>query len=395
MTKFAARMDGVSGSVIREILKMMGDPEVISFGGGNPAKESFPIDTVEQIAHEVLEKNGAGILQYGTTEGYAPLRASYLEHVARPKGVVAGEENVLTLTGSMQGVDLVTKVFVDPGDAVLVESPTFLGSLQAFNTYQAHCVPVEMDAEGVDLNDLEAKVRAHHPKLFYVIPTFQNPTGKTLGEERRRAVAEMASKYDFVVVEDDPYCDLRYSGTPVPPIKTFDRTGNVVLLNSFSKILSPGLRVGTALAAPGIIRKMTIAKQSSDTHTSNLTQAIADSFLRRGLLPAHLAGIIPMYTERLNALLAGLDAFFPENFTHTVPEGGLFVWGEVGAPVDMQRLLRRATEECKVAFIPGQHFYVDTERMGLNTMRLNFSSATPERITAGIERLGKLLKESI
>lgn len=395
MTRFASRMDGVSGSIIREILKMMGDPEIISFGGGNPAKESFPIETVEAIAHEALEQNGAGILQYGTTEGYAPLRASYLEHIAHPKGVAANEENVLTLSGSMQGVDLVTKVFIDPGDVILVESPTFLGSLQAFNTYQAKCVPVAMDKEGVDLNDLEEKVRAHNPKLFYTIPTFQNPTGKTLGAERRRAIAEMASKYDFIVIEDDPYCDLRYSGAPQPPIKTFDKTGNVVLLNSFSKILSPGLRVGTALASAEIIRKMTIAKQSSDTHTSNLTQAIADAFLRRGLLPGHLKAIIPMYAERLNALLTGLDTFFPAGFTHTAPEGGLFVWGELAADVDMPALLKRATAECKVAFVPGQFFYVDPSTMGHNTMRLNFSSATPERITIGVERLGKLLRESL
>ncbi len=394
MVQFAKRMEGVSGSVIREILKLMGDPEIISFGGGNPAKESFPIDLVEQLAHEVLEQNGANILQYGTTEGYGPLRESYLAHIARPKGIVAEPENVLPLTGSMQGLDLITKVFVDPGDVVLVESPTFLGALQAFYTYQANCIPVNMDDEGVDLNDLEEKIRTHRPKLFYVIPTFQNPTGKTLRVERRKAIAALAEKYDFIVIEDDPYCDLRYSGTSVPPIKTFDTSGNVILLNSFSKILSPGLRVGTLLASAELIRKLTVAKQSSDTHTSNLTQAIADAFLRRGLLPGHLGSIIPMYAERLNALLSGLEAFFPKDFRYIKPEGGLFVWGELPGIPDVPAMLKRATGECKVAFIPGQYFYVRPESMGQNTMRLNFSSATPERITLGLERLGKLVKES-
>ncbi len=395
MTSFANRMDGVSGSVIREIFKMMADPDMISFGGGNPAKESFPIDVVERISHEVLEQNGAGILQYGTTEGYAPLRESYLEYIAGPKGVKAGVENVLTLSGSMQGLDLTTKVFIDPGDAVLVEAPTFLGALQAFNTYQAHCVPVGMDDEGVDLNELEDKVKQYHPKMFYVIPTFQNPTGKTLGVERRRAIAELAEKYDFIVIEDDPYCDLRYSGTPMPPIKTFDKSGNVVLLNSFSKILSPGLRVGAAVASPEIIRKMTVAKQSSDTHTSNLTQAIADAFLRRNLLSGHLASILPIYSERLNAMLEGLERFFPDTFKYTKPEGGLFVWGETAGSPDMPEILKRSTQELKVAFVPGQFFFVDPSAMGHNTMRLNFSSATPERILTGLERLGGLISKNI
>lgn len=395
MTNFANRMDGVSGSVIREIFKMMADPEMISFGGGNPAKESFPIDVVERISHEVLEQNGAGILQYGTTEGYAPLRESYLEYIAGPKGVKAGVENVLTLSGSMQGLDLTTKVFIDPGDAVLVEAPTFLGALQAFNTYQARCVPVGMDDEGVDLNELEDKVKQYRPKMFYVIPTFQNPTGKTLGIERRRAIAQLAEKYDFIVIEDDPYCDLRYRGTPMPPIKTFDKSGNVVLLNSFSKILSPGLRVGTAVASPEIIRKMTVAKQSSDTHTSNLTQAIADAFLRRGLLSGHLTSILPIYTERLNAMLEGLERFFPDTFRYTKPEGGLFVWGETAGKPDMPAILKRSTQELKVAFVPGQFFFVDPATMGQNTMRLNFSSATPERILTGLERLGGLIAQSV
>lgn len=395
MVKYATRMSGVSGSIIREILKLMADPEIISFGGGNPAKEAFPIETVEQIAHEVLDQNGANILQYGTTEGYPPLRSSYLEYLAHPKGVQAKEENVLTLTGSSQGLDLTSKVFLDPGDVVLVESPTFVGALQAFRTYQAQCVPLEMDDEGIDTNELEEKIRLHNPKLLYVIPTFQNPTGKTLGLERRRAIAELASKYDFIVLEDDPYCDLRYRGDVMPPIKTFDKTGNVILLNSFSKILSPGLRVGALIAEPDIVRKLTVAKQSSDTHTSNLTQAIADSFLRKGLLHEHLKQVNAMYTKRLDAMLDGISKFFPKSFHHTLPEGGLFVWGEFPGTPDMPALLKRATQEAKVAFIPGQYFYTDVTTMGLNTMRLNFSSSTPERITIGLERLGKLISQGI
>lgn len=393
MSSFAKRMDGISGSVIRELFKLMADPEIISFGGGNPAKESFPIKVVEEITNEVLEQNGAKILQYGTTEGYAPLRESYLEHIARPKGVVANVENVLTLTGSSQGIDLLTRVFTDPGDVILVESPTFLGALQTFHSYQANCVPMEMDDEGIVPEAVEEQIKKHHPKLLYCIPTFQNPSGKTLGLERRKAIAALAEKYDIIVIEDDPYGDLRYRGEAVPPIKTFDKTGHVVMLNSFSKILSPGLRVGCAVGTPEILRKMTIAKQGADTHTSNLSQAIADGFLRKGLLPGHLVDICPDYRVRLDAMLSGMDEFFPEGFKHTNPEGGLFVWGELPKNVDMPKLLARATSEIKVAFIPGQYFFVDPSTMGLNTMRFNFSSATPELITTGLERLAKLVKE--
>lgn len=396
MVSYAKRMSRVSGDAIKQILKYMADPAIISFGGGSPAKEAFPLETVEEIAHEVLHENGAALLQYGATEGFAPLRASYIEHIAKPKGLQLKENEVITLTGSQQGLDLAAKIFLDPGDVVLVEAPTFLGTLHTLNTYEAKLVPVEMDDEGVDLNDLEAKVKAHHPKIFYVIPTFQNPTGKTLGAARRKAIAELAAKYEFIVLEDDPYGELRYRGEVQPPIKNYDTVGNVILLNSFSKILSPGLRVGIAAAAPEIIQKMAVAKQGSDTHTSNIPQAIADSFLRKGLLRGHLEKILPIYRARLDAMLQGLDTFFPGSFRHTSPEGGLFVWGELSSSaIDMPQLLARAASECKVAFVPGQYFYIDPATMGQNTMRLNFSASSPEEIQVGLERLGGLLKQII
>ncbi|MDR1619707.1 MAG: PLP-dependent aminotransferase family protein [Clostridiales bacterium] len=396
MVSFAKRMDGITGSIIREIFKLLADPEIISFGGGNPAKESFPLETVKAITREILDESGAGVLQYGTTEGYSSLPRSYITHIAQKKGLTnLKEDNILITCGSSQGLDLTARVFVDPGDVVLVESPTFLGTLQMLNTYQAKLVPVRMDDEGADINDLEEKVKKYRPKMFYVIPTFQNPTGKTLGRARRESIARLAEKYDFIVMEDDPYGDLRYRGEPLPPIKSFDSCGNVVMLNSFSKILSPGLRVGVAVGDPAIIRKMTVAKQSNDAHTSNLTQAIADAFLKKGLLPGHLAEILPMYTRRLDAMLTGIDAYFPETFTHTSPEGGLFVWGELAGGLDMPALLKAATSQAKVAFIPGQYFYLDPAAMGQNTMRLNFSAAAPERITEGLERLGKLIKNAL
>lgn len=394
MTQFAKRMEGITGSAIREIFKLLADPNIISFGGGNPARESFPVEDIKQIINEALDNNGASLLQYGTTEGYTPLRQMFLNHIVYPKSLKGEIDNVLIITGSSQGIELVSKVYIDPGDTVLVESPSFLGALQTFNTYQAKLVPVPMDDEGVETEALEKLMNAHRPKLFYCIPTFQNPTGKSLGIERRREIARLAQKYDVMVIEDDPYCDLRYNGAPVPNIKTFDESGHVILLNSFSKIISPGIRVGTVLAEKDIIRKLVIAKQGMDTHTSTLTQAVVEGFLRKGLLPGHLRSILPGYSKRLELMLDCIEQYFPEECRCTKPEGGLFVWGELPKGVFTLPLLKSAISELKVAYIPGEHFYCEP-RMGENTFRLNFSSEPPERIADGMKRLGGLFKNNI
>ncbi|MEL7609903.1 MAG: PLP-dependent aminotransferase family protein [Bacillota bacterium] len=389
MLTFAKRMDGVTGSAIRELFKLMTNADIISFGGGNPSKDSFPVDTVRRIADECLKDNGVALLQYGPTEGYLPLREAYLKHIVRPRGIQAELENALITTGSMQALDLTLKVLLDPGDRVLVESPTFLGALQAFAIAQAKCVPVPMDDEGVVIEELERLMKEHKPKLFYCIPTFQNPTGRTLGALRRKRIAELAREHNVIVLEDDPYCDLRYRGETQPPIKSFDTSDQVLLFNSFSKSISPGLRVGCALGAPEIIRKMTVCKQCTDTHTTLLTQAIVAEFLNRGLLPGHLASIIPGYTAQLDTMLEGMDKYFPEGAHYVRPEGGLFIWCELKPGADALPLFKRATAEHKVAFIPGEHFFVDGS--GKNTLRLNFSSEPVERIKIGIQKLGELL----
>lgn len=390
MTQFARRMDEVTGSAIRELFHLLSDKELISFGGGNPARESFPVNEIRKITDDILSDS---ILQYGGTEGLPLLREMYLEHMVRPKGVKTEDSDVLILTGSMQGINLICEILLDPGDAVLVEAPTFLGTLQTMDIFQADKIPVPMDENGVLPDELEALMKKHRPKMFYCIPTFQNPSGITTTKERRERIAKLAHEYGVLVVEDDPYGDLRYAGEPIPPIKYFDKGGDVLLLNSFSKIISPGIRVGCAFGKPEIIRKMTIAKQSADTHTSNLSQGIAAEFLRRGLLPEHLKRINAIYSERLNAMLAAMDMHFPKSCTYTRPQGGLFVWGELPEGCDATALLKRATSEEKVAYIPGQHFFTDKEAHK-NAFRLNFSCADPEQIRAGIERLGKLFSQA-
>ena len=299
---------------------------MISFAGGNPSPSALPDDVVSRIAQQVLADNGKTILQYGATEGYAPFVQSLKAYVNEQLGCEVPA--VLPVTGSTQAMDLLCKALIDPGDAILVENPSFLGNLQCMKLYQAKLVPVESDEGGLKLDKLEEAMQQHHPKLLYVIPTFQNPTGKTLAADRRKPIAELAAKYGVVVAEDDPYRDLRYSGTPAPSIKSFDKEGWVMFLGSFSKIVSPGIRVGYMAGDERIIRKCTLGKQSTDVHTANLNQAIVDQFLRQNLLPDHIKRICADYKKQLDAMLEELDKF-PAGTKATRPEGGLFIWVEL------------------------------------------------------------------
>ena len=386
---FARRFDGVSGSAIREIFKMIAKPGMISFAGGNPALSALPDETVARIAREVLEQDGKRILQYGATEGYPPFLESLMAYVKAQLG--CDIPAVLPVTGSTQAMDLLCKALINPGDVILVENPSFLGNLQCMHLYEAQLVPVESDEHGLIPEKVEEAMERYHPKMLYVIPTFQNPTGKTLSLERRRPIAELAAKYGVVVAEDDPYRDLRYAGKALPSIKSFDREGWVVFLGSFSKIISPGLRVGFMAGDPRILRKCTIGKQSYDVHTANLNQAIVDRFLRENLLPAHIASICNSYREQLGAMLEELRAF-PEGTRYTRPEGGLFVWVELPSGIDAKELLEQAVAR-HVAYVPGTHFYCDGGHD--NTLRLNFSNSTIPQIHKGMAVLRELIKQTI
>ena len=386
--RYASRFDGVTGSAIREIFKMIAKPGMISFAGGNPAKSALPDDVVAQIAREVLETDGKTILQYGATEGYAPLLESLKAYAEEQLGCELPA--VLPVTGSTQAMDLLCKALINPGDVILVENPTFLGNMQCMHLYEAKLVPVESDENGIILEKLEAAIKEHHPKMLYTIPTFQNPTGRTLAADRRQPIAEMAAKYGMIVAEDDPYRDLRYSGEPLPSIKSFDKEGWVVFLGSFSKIISPGLRVGFMAGDPRILRKCTVGKQSADVHTSNLTQAIVDQYLRRNLLPAHIRSICASYKEQMDAMMQELETF-PAGTTYTKPEGGLFIWVELPEHINVLELLEKCVER-KVAYVPGTHFFCDGGHM--NTLRLNFSNSTVEQIHTGMAVLREVIAEA-
>ncbi len=385
---YAKRFDGITGSAIRDIFKLLTNPAIISFAGGNPANSALESDVVSRLAQKVLAEHGTQLLQYGQTEGYAPLRESAAEFF-KHNGVDVRPEQLLPVTGSQQALDLICKALLDPGDSMLVESPTFLGALQTFKLYQANLVPVDTDGDGVIPELLEEKIVKHNPKLIYLIPTFQNPTGRTLTLERRKAVAEIIARHPGVVlIEDDPYRDLRYAGEALPAIKAFDTTDRIVYCNSFSKIISPGLRVAAAVCTePTLMRKLVIGKQSTDVHSPNLNQAIVDAYLREGILMDHIRKISESYGKQM-AKMQEMLSTFPASVKYTRPDGGIFLWVELPEGFNATKLLTTATE-MGVAYIPGTHFYAvpDTHH---NTMRLNFSNATLENIEKGMTILKEL-----
>ena len=387
--RFASRFDQVSGSAIREIFKIIAQPGMISFAGGNPSLNALPDHIVSELSSFVLSKNGKQILQYGATEGYPPFLESLNDYVSSQLNCHIPA--ILPVTGSTQAMDLLCKALINPGDTVLVETPSFLGNLQCLKLYQANLIAVESDDNGLMMTDLEEKIRKYRPKMLYTIPTFQNPSGRTLSVERRKKVAELANEYGMVVAEDDPYRDLRYSGTPLPSIKSFDQGGWVMFLGSFSKIISPGLRVGYIAGDSAVIRKCTVGKQSSDVHTANLTQAIVDQFIRRNLLPDHIRDICSEYGKKMKLML-DLLAGFPEGTRYTKPEGGLFIWVELPAHINAVDMLNKAIDR-KVAYVPGTHFCIGGGHE--NTLRLNFSASTEEQINIGMNILKETIQESM
>lgn len=388
---FAKRFEGITGSAIREIFKVLGRPGMISFAGGNPANDALPDAQCAKLAAGALTADGKRILQYGATEGYPPFLESLLGYLQGQFTFPIGKENLLPITGSTQGMDLLCKAFLNPGDVVLVESPTFLGNMQSLRIYESKLVPVESDENGLLPHKLEEAVKKHRPKLLYTIPTFQNPTGRTLAADRREPIARMAEKYGFLVVEDDPYRDLRYEGAPLLPIKAFDRTGHVAYMGSFSKIISPGLRVGYLIAQEDILRKCAIGKQSTDLHTPGLNQAIVDGFLREGLLAPHIAAILPSYREKMNLMLAELEKF-PKGTAYTRPQGGLFIFVTMPESFNATRAFQEVVD-LGVAYVPGTYFYPDGGHD--NTLRLNFSNSTPQQIRQGMALLREYFEKKL
>lgn len=388
--EFAKRLDGVTGSAIREIFALLAQPGMISFAGGNPAPESFPNEDVAQLAADIIRSGGSHVLQYGGTTGIGRLKDTVIGMMER-RGIQASPEQVIITSGSTQGIGLAAKTLLNPGDAILSESPSFIGALQTFLTYEADIKGVAMDDRGMIIEDLEEKIVKHKPKFVYTIPTFQNPTGKTLPLERRKAMLDVCEKHGVLILEDDPYCDLRYSGDVVTPIKSFDKNNTVIYLMSFSKIISPGLRVGAAIADSRIIAKYNIAKQGEDLHTSNLSQEIVSEYVSSGKVWPHIKDICASYREKRDAMLKKLESF-PEGITYTRPDGGLFIWAKLPRGMDGPALFKQCVD-AGVAFVPGTHFY--PEGAHANTMRLNFSMPSLEQIDKGMDILKGVIERNM
>lgn len=393
--RYARRVQRMQGSAIRELLKITEQPGTISLAGGLPAGEIFPIEQIAAVTQEILAKKGRQALQYGATEGYTPLR-ELLAQQFQQQGLNVSHENILIISGSQQGLDLLGKILLNPGDRVLVESPTYMGALQAFNPYEPEYLSVRSDEEGIVTEELEPALR-QQPAFLYAIPTFQNPSGVSFTLERRRQLIELAARYETPIIEDDPYSQLRFEGEQEPSLLALENArqqgdqpyeGNVVLLNTFSKVLTPGLRVAWIVGPAQLIRRLVLAKQGTDLHTSTLNQMIAYELTRAGFLEEHVPHLRQLYRERRNTMLAALEEYFPDYVSWTRPQGGLFLWVTLPENVDTAQLLKDALEY-RVAFVPGSAFHANGG--GANTMRLSFSNVDQEQIEQGIMRLGKLL----
>jgi 2-aminoadipate transaminase len=400
---YAGRTQGMQGSAIREILKVTQQPDIISFAGGLPAPELFPVERMIEANRRVLEKQGSMALQYSPTEGYNPLREMVVEQL-RKDGVACSIDNVLITSGSQQALDLLGKVLLDPGDYVIVEDPTYLGALQAWNAYEAQYAAVLTDNEGMVPDALKKTINQNNAKFIYALPNFQNPSGVTLSRERRQEIVRLVDDCDLPIIEDDPYGQLFYEGEPEPSLLAVDAhsgaepgdicdiRGNVIYLSTFSKTLCPGLRVAWMVGPKDVIARITHAKQGVDLHTSTFTQMVAYETARDGFLEEHVEMLRSVYRERRDLMLGMMDELFPPGVTWTHPRGGLFLWVQLPEGIDAGELLKKAVEQ-KVAFVPGSPFF--SRGGGENTLRMNFSNARPEQIEEGMKRLAAVLREAM
>ena len=389
-TTFATRTVKMQLNAVREILKVVNRPGMVSLAGGIPAPESFPLALMGELTNTVLQKYGARALQYDATEGFGPLREALTDHLAL-KQVTASADQILIFSGSQGVLDAMGKILISPGDCVAVEAPTYVGALSAFNPYEPNYVQIATDDEGVIPAALEEVLQRHVIKYIYLVPTFQNPTGRSISLARRQAIAEIVQRYGVLVVEDDPYSDLRYSGEALPPIKHF-APDHVVYVSTLSKTFAPGLRIGFCVAPPAVQHWLVVTKQGVDLHTSTFNQALAAEYLAGGHLQAQLPKILGIYKPRQAAMLAALDRHLPEGFHWTQPEGGMFLWLEGPAGLDTEEVYWRAVEK-QVAFVPGKFFYAEPG-IGNATMRLNYTMSNEATIDRAVETLATVLRES-
>ena len=394
-TKYMAdRVKTMKGSAIREMFKRMADPEIISLAGGNPAAELFPSEELSKIAGKILMTSPTLALQYGTTDGYPKMRDCARQRAEKVNSVNE-DDTILIMTGANQGIDLTAKSLINKGDKIIVESPSFIGSLNAFRTYESQLVGVKVEDDGMSMEGLEEALKNNNNvKMIYTIPTFQNPTGTTMPLEKRKRMLELASKYDVLILEDNPYGDLRFSGEDVPTIKSLDTEGRVIYAGSFSKILSPGMRLGYLIAPAPLAEKIEVLKQVNDVHTPMLTQLMCVEFMKKYDIDKYIEKNRELYGKKCKAMVDAMEKYFPKGKVKwVVPEGGIFLWCECPGITDVAPIVDRCIEK-KVAIVPGSNFATDIFAPS-NMFRLNYSSATIENIEEGVRRLGEVLTEML
>lgn len=389
--KFAKRMEGLKGSEIRELLKLTEKPEVISFAGGLPAPELFPIDEMKKISQIVLDEEGKAALQYSTTEGYAPLRKHIADRMNSKAKTNVTKDDILITNGSQQGLDFAGKVFLDEGDVVLCESPSYLGALNAFKAYLPKFIEVPTDNDGMIMEELEKILETtDRVKMIYVIPDFQNPTGRTWPMERRNKFMEIINKFEIPVIEDNPYGELRFEGEVLPSLKSMDKKGLVIYLGSFSKIFCPGYRIGWTCASKEILSKFIFVKQGSDLQASSISQREISKYMDLYDLDKHVEKLKEVYKRRRDLMLKTMKEELPEGLEYTYPEGGLFTWVELPKELDSRVIMQECVEN-NVAYVPGGSFFPNGGKE--NCFRLNYSTMSDEKIVEGIKRLAKVLKK--
>lgn len=390
--EFSNRISGVKASAVREILKLMNDPEIISFGGGNPASETFPVSKLKEISDDIFDKQPNSILEYGITEGNQNFKDAAVKFLSRNENIVNDYDEVMVTSGSQQIMDFVTKCLCNEGDLVVCENPSFLGALNSFKSNGAKLVGIEMEDDGINLEKLEAALSGEKkPKLIYLIPNFQNPTGITTSFAKRKAIYALAKKYQVAILEDNPYGDLRFRNEAIPSIKSLDDEGLVIYAASFSKIISPGMRVAIMIGHKDLIAKCTIAKQTNDVHTNAWAQSVMARFLQETDMDAHLEQLQSVYDRKCHLMLDEIEKHFSKDCKWTKPDGGMFIWVTLPERIDMVEFVQKAIEH-KVAVVPGNAFY-DDDSKPCQSFRMNFSMPSDEDIVKGVAILGELMHD--
>ncbi|MEF8847531.1 MAG: PLP-dependent aminotransferase family protein [Candidatus Thermoplasmatota archaeon] len=394
---FSKRARRLRSSEIRELLKVTQIPGMISLGGGLPNPKAFPVEIIHKCIDKVFKENSKDALQYGTTEGLTKLRAALAERMKKKKDIDCELHDVLITSGAQQALMLSALCFLDPGDTYLASVPAYLGAIQAFHAFEGNCESIPMDEEGIDTDSLRRNVErlrrtGINPKFLYAVPTFQNPSGRTMSIDHRKELLDIASEYDFLIIEDDPYGDLSFNNEKYPPIKSFDKKGRVIYMSTFSKILAPGFRLGWMNASKEIIDRLTLAKQAADLCTNVFSQYVAYEYINGGYLDQQVKKIRKMYKKKRDVMLEAIEKHFPQGVNWTIPKGGMFIWIELPKSLDTRLMFKKALGK-KVAYVIGEAFFPDGGNY--NSMRLNFSYSDDETIREGIKRLAELIKEEM